>query len=113
MEIWWVTAIYVGFFALIGAIIKLYYYTKKKKVDRRLSSEMKQQYVKDDGVAVNLQDIRHDYMNTYIKLKRIVPDPKAYEKPLPTAKSDAPAAAAILYERVPFVRIDYQSFDPS
>lgn len=92
MEIWWVTAIYVGFFALIGAIIKLYYFTKKKKVDRRLSSEMKQQYVKDDGVAVNLQDIRHDYMNTYIKLKRIVPDPKAYEKPLPTAKSDAPAA---------------------
>lgn len=86
--LWWITAGFVGLVALTGGIIKLYYFSQKKRIDSRLSSEMRQQFDEEDTEFDKLKNIRNEYIKTYIKLKKIVPDPKAYEKPLPPEKKD-------------------------
>lgn len=99
-EVLWATLIFIGFFILLGILLKLYFVVQKRKIDKTLSREMEIQIDKEDAAADNMLDIRNKYMNTYIKLKRIVPDPKAYEKPLPQDKKTVPQAAD------PFINIE-------
>ena len=60
----------------------------KKNIEKSLDDKMKTQFKIDDAAVAKMKETRHEYMNTYIKLKKIVPDPKAYEKPLPQPKLD-------------------------
>ena len=92
-DVWWVSLIFIGVYVLIGVIMKLCYVIMKRRIEKKLSSEMQFQNDKDDAAKAGLLDIRHDYMNAYYKLKRIVPDPKAYEKPVPAAKKESSESA--------------------
>ena len=88
----WVNLLIIAGIILLSIGLKQYYVIRKKRAEKRLNREMAAQSFKDNSDIVKMKNIREEYMNTYYKLKKIVPDPKAYEKPAPAVKNDAPEA---------------------
>lgn len=87
-QLWWITIAFVLVVAIVGICLKIHYASAKKNIEKSLDDKMKTQFKIDDAAVAKMKETRHEYMNTYIKLKKIVPDPKAYEKPLPQPKYD-------------------------
>ena len=88
----WVNLLIIAGIILLSIGLKQYYVISKKRAEKRLNREMAAQSFKDNSDIVKMKNIREEYMNTYYKLKKIVPDPKAYEKPAPAVKNDAAEA---------------------
>lgn len=88
----WVNILIFAGLILLSVGLKQYFVIRKKRAAKRLDREMADQSFKDNADIVKMRNLRDEYMNTYYKIKKIVPDPKAYEQPAPAVKNDAPEA---------------------